>query len=57
LFNCAGKETWEFVFGFLKKIFKSLFETRFLCVALVVLELTLQTRLASNQRDPPVSAS
>ncbi|GAB1291159.1 Fanconi anemia group D2 protein homolog [Apodemus speciosus] len=29
----------------------------FLCVALAVLELTLETRLASNSRDPPASAS
>jgi hypothetical protein len=33
------------------------FKTRFLCVALAVLEFTLQTRLASNLRDSPASAS
>jgi hypothetical protein len=35
-----------------------LFETGFLCVALAVLAVTLQTRLASNSKeDTPASAS
>jgi hypothetical protein len=33
------------------------FETWFLCIALAVLELTLYTRLASELRNPPASAS
>ena len=33
------------------------FKTGFLCVALTVLELSLYTRLASNLRNPPASAS
>ena len=33
------------------------FKTGLLCVALVVLEFTMQARLALNSRDPPATAS
>ena len=37
-----------FCFGWLVFCFVLFFETGFLCIALAVLELTLETRLASN---------
>jgi hypothetical protein len=33
------------------------FETRFLCVALAILELALQTKLSLNSSDPSTSVS
>ena len=47
-----------FCFLFFVFLFFFFFETGFLCIVLAVLELTLQTRLASNSEiHPPVSAS